>query len=344
MPEPRPITIIGGGLAGLSLGVGLRQRNIPVMIWEAGSYPRHRVCGEFISGRGLELLRELGLWDALLKRGACTADTVAMIFGRKCYQHRLPASALCISRHALDHLLAREFERLGGVLKTGSRAEPGQSHEGLVRATGRNPRTTESGWHWFGIKGHIRNVSLMADLEMHYSQNAYIGLCALDGNRVNVCGLFRRKRNDIKPGRDLTAMLRGAPGTLLYERLDEGDWIPESICAVAGLSFGPLQQFTRMNCCVGDVLQMIPPLTGNGMSIAFESAGLALQPLADYAFGKLGWRDAEDSIARRFSEAFRARFWWANLLQRLAFSPGARACSPLFQAGSVFRFCFSRTR
>ncbi|MDB6025304.1 MAG: putative electron transfer oxidoreductase, partial [Verrucomicrobiales bacterium] len=44
----RPITIVGGGLSGLTLGIALRQRGIPTTIWEAGRYPRHKVCGEFI--------------------------------------------------------------------------------------------------------------------------------------------------------------------------------------------------------------------------------------------------------------------------------------------------------
>ena len=52
----KPITIVGGGLAGLTLGIGLRQRGVPVTIWEAGRYPRHRVCGEFISGNGQAVL------------------------------------------------------------------------------------------------------------------------------------------------------------------------------------------------------------------------------------------------------------------------------------------------
>ena len=30
MPTPKPITIVGGGLAGLTLGIGLRQAGIPV--------------------------------------------------------------------------------------------------------------------------------------------------------------------------------------------------------------------------------------------------------------------------------------------------------------------------
>ena len=50
MNSLKPIEIIGGGLAGLSLGLALRRAGVPVTLYEAGSYPRHRVCGEFITG------------------------------------------------------------------------------------------------------------------------------------------------------------------------------------------------------------------------------------------------------------------------------------------------------
>ena len=46
----RPIEVVGGGVAGLALGLALRRANIPVTVYEAGDFPRHRVCGEFISG------------------------------------------------------------------------------------------------------------------------------------------------------------------------------------------------------------------------------------------------------------------------------------------------------
>src|SRR5204862_7913249 len=73
MAELKPINIIGGGLAGLTLGIGLRRREIPVTLWETGAYPRHRVCGEFISGQGQEVLARLHLREKLIQAGAAEA-------------------------------------------------------------------------------------------------------------------------------------------------------------------------------------------------------------------------------------------------------------------------------
>ena len=70
------VTIAGGGLAGLSLAAGLRLRGIPVEVHEAGSYPRHRVCGEFISGLGQHILERLGLKQLLIECGAREVKSV----------------------------------------------------------------------------------------------------------------------------------------------------------------------------------------------------------------------------------------------------------------------------
>src|ERR1700704_2911633 len=163
----KPITIVGGGLAGLSLGIGLRQRGIPVLVWEAGHYPRHRVCGEFISGRGQDTVARLGLRDAFIQAGAVMARSAAFFSTRtKSPVRPLTEPALCLSRFAMDALLANQFRKCGGGLGEKQRWQGEWVQEGIVRASGRRMQPVENGWRWFGIKVHARNVPLVADLEM----------------------------------------------------------------------------------------------------------------------------------------------------------------------------------
>src|SRR4029077_21229605 len=101
----KSVTIVGGGLAGVTLGIGLRQRGVPVTLWEAGRYPRHRVCGEFISGRGLEVLTRLDLRKKFERAGAALASTAEFFSTRSGSGARsLPSSALCLSRYVMDEL------------------------------------------------------------------------------------------------------------------------------------------------------------------------------------------------------------------------------------------------
>jgi 2-polyprenyl-6-methoxyphenol hydroxylase-like FAD-dependent oxidoreductase len=336
MTTRSPITIIGGGLAGLTLGIGLRQRGVSVVIREAGRYPRHRVCGEFISGEGQQSLRRLGLLELITGAPARPARTAAFFSPRHTFPGRvLPQPALCLSRFCLDALLAERFRELGGELREESRWPGKEWDEGIVRASGRRLQPVEQGWRWFGLKAHAQNVALTADLEMHVTWGGYVGLCQLSGGWVNVCGLFRRRAGgENQPGlgsEDRAAenhvgpeRLRGEAGSWLQQRLASAQWDEDSFCAVAGLSLRPRLGAESRECCVGDALSMIAPVTGNGMSIAFESAELALDPLTGYARGELAWNQARRQVASRCAAAFRRRLRWAGCLQGVLLYPAAR--------------------
>jgi hypothetical protein len=234
MAAPKPIQIVGGGLAGLTLGIALRKKEIPVAIFEAGNYPRHRVCGEFVSGRGLEILNALGLKEKFLAAGAIEARSSIFFSGKSELPVRqLPSPALCLSRFVMDKLLADEFQNLGGELRAGARwqADFGES---IVRASGRKLQPVANGWRWFGLKAHARNVFPAADLEMHVFKNGYVGICKLAGGEVNVCGLFRRNGSESSQSNGFD-LLRGNPGTILHERLaraefDKIHFVPSPVC------------------------------------------------------------------------------------------------------------------
>ena len=379
----KPITIVGGGLAGLTLGIGLRRQGVPVTVWEAGHYPRHRVCGEFISGRGQESLARLGLRELLERAGAVSAGTAAFFSATQSAPTRaLPARAICLSRFTMDHALAMEFRRLGGELQEGQRRRDTEFGEGMVRATGRRAQTKENGSHWFGLNVHARNVPLTADLEMHVSPRGYVGLCRVDGGAVNVCGLFRRRvgegdlSNGGKGGGDPAnvetrllssvgsggegerasnrrapaaipcELLHGQAGSPLHQRLAAAEFDESSFCAVAGISLRPQRAVARVECCVGDAITMIPPVTGNGMSMAFESAGMAIEPLAAWSRGDLPWAQSRETVARQCDAAFARRLAWAKWLQRLMLAPSLQNILVGFMSHSdwFWRAAFERTR
>ena len=349
MSSAKPITIIGGGLAGLTLGIGLRQRGVPVTIWEAGRYPRHRVCGEFISGNGQAVLARLGLLARCQQAGAVPARTVMFV----CGSHRSPvrplaAPALCLSRHKLDALLAETFRHTGGELREQARWTTAEAGEGLVYAAGRRPQPVDKSPRWFGLKAHVPShgaVPLEADLEMHVMRDGYIGVNRINDGEVNVCGLFRVRADEWQP-ESKAERLRGDPGSRLRERLRLAEFDPDSFCSVAGLPLRPQRAAARAECCIGDRLTMTPPVTGNGMSMAFESAELAVAPLADYSQGRLDWLGARQRLAQGCDAAFARRLVWARHLQWMLLAPAlqGRLGARLLRSEWLWRFLFERTR
>ncbi|HVR35293.1 MAG TPA: FAD-dependent monooxygenase [Methylomirabilota bacterium] len=316
----KPVQIIGGGLAGLTLGLLLVRRGVPVSVLEAGEYPRHKVCGEFLSGRGLELLEREGLLDGLVQRGARAARTAAFFTdGGGAVRRELPQTALCLSRFALDAELASRFVRAGGQLKTRTRWRGDVSREGMVRAGGRRPHPTSGGWRWYGVKAHAKQLSLVADVEMHLLREGYVGLCGIEGERVNVCGLFRARPGAAGVGRDWVDWLCRRGPDSLSGRLRGAEFDPASFTAVAGLSPGKRTPAEADEFSVGDAMSMIPPITGNGMSIALESASLAVEPLTCYARESISWRAAVDRYRAGCRRAFRWRLRSAACLHGVLF-------------------------
>jgi 2-polyprenyl-6-methoxyphenol hydroxylase-like FAD-dependent oxidoreductase len=343
----RLVTIVGGGLAGLALGIGLRQRGVPVLIYEAGHYPRHRVCGEFLSGRGLDVLGALGLREAIEQAGATRARTAQFFIGDRALPAReLPEPALCLSRHVLDARMADHFRRLGGELRCDSRWAPAIFGQGVVRATGRRPRAGESAARWYGLKAHARNVELQADLEMHFAGNSYVGLCRLPGGEVNISGLFRRTGSETPLPRNVAGRLCAESSSALSDRLRQAEWDADSFSSVGGLPFRDRIRAEPGGICIGDALAMIPPVTGNGMSMALESASLALNPVTDFAEGRVSWEAASCAVARSCRGEFGARLRRAGWLHSVLFHPAARRwlVPRLVSSEMIWRMLFRTTR
>lgn len=313
----KAITIAGGGLAGLALGIALRQRGVPVTIHEATTYPRHRVCGEFVNGVTEDTLAELGIRD-LLDGAHRHRATRWYRGGAEVLRAELPRPALGLSRYRCDDLLQRRFQELGGQLLTRSRLTP-EPAEGLVWAAGR--RLEKSG-QWVGLKCHVSDLELSGDLEMHLGTGAYVGMTPIEEGRVNVCGLFPKSAlasGEKKVALFLSALQRCGMGELSGQ-LEAASIYEESFVGAAGFELGR-QRVESALCTLGDSEAIIPPFTGNGMSMAFEAAECALEPLSEYAEGREPWHEVRDRIAERLRGRFRVRLGVARVVHPLFLHP-----------------------
>ena len=305
------ITIVGGGIAGLSLGIGLRLRDVPVRLYEAAQYPRHRVCGEFISGVRCETLQALGVEEILADAESLVStgwyDSAGMIL-----ESNLPRSAMGISRYRLDHRMAQKLKGLGGIVEEGVRYRPKiEERTSVVVASGR-PVNKES--DWMGLKAHFTSLAIFHDLEMHLGKGGYLGMSSIENGRVNVCGLFRR-RADLKVSRDtaLEEYVRAVGLEELGERLEKGGKDSDSSVGVSAFTFGYQLEKDTPWLRLGDRGAIIPPFTGNGMSMAFESAHLALDPLVQFSSGEIGWDEMQAAFEQSIRRQFRRRLGYSRL-------------------------------
>jgi len=129
IPAQGEVLILGGGVAGCAASIALARKGRRVTLIEREPTPRHKVCGEFLSGEALEDLHLLGIDVASL--GAVPIDKVRLAAARRAAEAPLPFPAASLTRKSLDTALIAE------AIAAGARVEQGRS----VQALGR----TESG-------------------------------------------------------------------------------------------------------------------------------------------------------------------------------------------------------
>lgn len=329
----KEIVIVGGGLAGLSLGIALLHRGVPVVLKEAGSYPRHRVCGEFMNGVTIQTLKNLQI--AHLFDDAMEHSSAHWWVGDRCVlKAKLPRPAIGMSRWEMDEKLRKEFQLRGGQLMVKSR-ESCRPREGLVWAAGRDLKRES---RLLGVKAHFEGVNINGSLEMHLGRGCYIGLTPVtkDLSRVNVCGLFTQYSHS-KGENPLIRAVREGGLTQLAQRLEGGEIDRLSLVGVRGVGLGA-QKIKDDLCVIGDSERIIPPFTGNGMSMAFEAAESALAPLYRYAQGHESWDQTRKEISHRLDQRFLPRMSLAMKLHQLLINPYGLKVFSVAAASGVLPF------
>jgi flavin-dependent dehydrogenase len=108
------LIIIGGGPAGTSAAISAARRGASVLLLERGRFPRHKVCGEFVSAESLNLLKDLlDLQHATLLRDAVRIPRTRLFLDGRTLHATVDPPAASIARFDLDAALWHSAESAG---------------------------------------------------------------------------------------------------------------------------------------------------------------------------------------------------------------------------------------
>src|SRR6202166_3359356 len=121
IPLQAEVLVLGGGVAGCAASIALARKGRSVTLIEREPTPRHKVCGEFLSGEALEDLHALGIDVASL--GAVPINYVRLAAARRAAEAPLPFPAASLTRKSLDTALIAAAIAAGVRLKRGHRVQ-----------------------------------------------------------------------------------------------------------------------------------------------------------------------------------------------------------------------------
>lgn len=337
------VSIIGGGLAGLTLAIQLADAGCSCVLFEKNKYPFHKVCGEYISMESWNFIERLGLNLSELNLPQITRLQVSSPSG-KLLQHKLDLGGFGISRYLLDSKLAEIAKSKGVVLLDDCRVNDVKfekeqftidSKKGVftseicVGAWGKKSnldtklnreftKGEKSDKNYVGIKYHV-NIGFPADLiELHNFENGYCGISKIEDNKYCMCYLtdsenLKKYNGDIKKMEQEVLF----KNPFLKDCFTKAKFLFEEPLAISQIKIGYKNAVENNILMLGDTAGNIAPLSGNGMSMAMRSSFFLNQLIVDYFNKKMTRAELENNYQHFWKKKFKNRVSFSVFLQRL---------------------------
>lgn len=342
------VLVAGAGIAGCALAIRLAMAGRRVALLEKDAFPRHKLCGEFLSPETLDQFNELGLMDAVLGAGARSIGECVLAAARGAvFRAPLPGAALGLSRYALDSLMVSRARELGATVRdsvsvTGISGAPGaftaSTGAGLVSARmavgafGRRSgldsalsRRRPQPGPYVAFKQHYHAPDFPARIEVHGVDSGYCGVSPVEHGRVNVCAIVQERRLDRAAGsfaRFVQETLSSNPR--LFAVISPLEAAPGTLRAVSRPSLAPRSKQDQGVWMIGDAAGMIAPLCGDGMGMALAGAELAARAIEAHLAGTLDFDRALREYALSWNRAFGRRLAIGRAVHAAAVRAGFR--------------------
>jgi flavin-dependent dehydrogenase len=333
------VLIIGGGLAGLTAAIHLSQKNLKVTLIEKSEFPKHKVCGEYISNEILPYLQWLGADVAELHPTHISKFEFTTNSG-KAATATLPLGGFGISRYTLDNFLYQKaVSNNCTILKdnvtdvtfikdmfTVTTANQVLTAKIVLGAFGKRSNVDQvlnrnffnKKSPWLAVKAHYEG-NLDNDLvALHNFNGGYCGVSKVENNIINICYLadyatFKQykniedyQQNVLYKNKHLKAVFENSK--LLFDK-------PLTISQISFEKKQPVENHILM---IGDTAGLIHPLCGNGMAMAIHSAKIASELILDYYADKCIFRNQlEKNYTKEWNIHFGKRIAMGRMLARV---------------------------
>ncbi len=325
---PFNVIIIGGGLAGLSSAIHLSKEDIRVLVIEKNAYPKHKVCGEYISNEVLPYLHYLEI--DVFKLGAQKINKFELSTPKSKLIKALPLGGFGISRFALDNALAKKAMQNGAIIIQDSvidiqflndafsiQTKNKTFHSKIViGAYGKRSSLDikmdrsfiKQKSPFLAVKMHAKGNFPKDLVALHNFKGGYCGVSKVENDIINLCYITNfeafKKFKDIDEFQEEVLF----KNNYLKSIFKNSQPVFETPLTISQISFSNKSPIENHIIMCGDTAGMIHPLCGNGMSMAIRSAQMASQLIINYLQGKIKSRLAlEKAYQKSWNQEFRNR-------------------------------------
>lgn len=326
------VVIIGGGLAGLTSGIHLSKFGFKVTLIEKNEFPKHKVCGEYISNEVLPYFNWLGIEISDLSPSRITKMEFSTSSG-KAISCDLPLGGFGLSRYELDYYLSEKAIENGCqiiqdtvidfrfvddeftihttnnlILKSKILIGAFGKRSTIDRKLNRNFIFKKS--PWLAVKGHYIGDFPNDLVGLHNFKGGYCGVSKIENNKINICYLvdyetFKKHKNIEEFQSKIICK-----NPHLKHVFENSILLFDKPITISQISFEKKAAVENHILMIGDTAGLIHPLCGNGMAMAIHSAKIASELVSDFLNHKI---ESRNELEKKYTQE-----WNVNFKYRLA--------------------------
>jgi geranylgeranyl reductase family protein len=344
------VFIVGAGPAGSATAIGLARIGYEVALVDKKTFPREKLCGDFVNPINWAVFRDLGVADRVVAEphGEVSGFRITNSSGREAdarFGSRDRSMGLGLRRAALDQLLAQRAAELGATTCLGRRIERlSRTAQGwqvkieeenwqakvLIGADGRNSwvaqqlglnRSAAVQGHSIGFQSRLRCPGATGgQIEIHLFPGGYAGVVGLGDGTITLGMAIDKRQLGGERGADFLFSKVLAQNPYLKEIIARSDGAAE-LHSVYPVYFPARRCVDDGALLVGDAARVSEPVTGEGIYFAMRSGLLAAETI-DLALrrGNLGAAGLA-GYERACRHAFRSRLALNSLIRFAVYHP-----------------------